>query len=266
MTARPPRLLGWTAAAVASAALLSSAALALAATRRPAPNPLYLVMAEVPPAALSVAAVADPAPSVADDAPDLTNALAPMEEAAPDLPSETPAPMRTFAAALTLPAPEVPVLADLVVPVPEADPEPAPKTKPKPKPKEEKKTPEETPKPSATSRKPAAETKSAASAGATAPQAGAKASGGSQTSPAAYAKAVMKKVRATKKQPGAGKGQVLVGFTIAGDGSLSLVKVLKSSGNAQLDQIALDHIRRSSPFPPPPEGAGSSFSFEFIAK
>ncbi len=76
----------------------------------------------------------------------------------------------------------------------------------------------------------------------------------------------MKKVRGTKKKKGVGRGSVTVGFTVAKDGGLASVKVLQTSGNADLDQVALDHIRRSAPFPPPPEGAGRSFSFEFIGK
>ena len=82
----------------------------------------------------------------------------------------------------------------------------------------------------------------------------------------AYAKAVMKKVRATKKQAGAGKGVVVIGFVVAGDGGLADVKILQGSGNAALDRIALDHIRRAAPFPPPPEAAGRSFAFEFVGK
>lgn len=85
-------------------------------------------------------------------------------------------------------------------------------------------------------------------------------------SPAAYAKAVMKKVRSTKKKSGAGNGTVVVGFTIGKDGSLAGVKLLQSSGNAALDKIALDHIRRSAPFPAPPPDAGRSYSFEFVGK
>jgi protein TonB len=76
----------------------------------------------------------------------------------------------------------------------------------------------------------------------------------------------MRKVRATRRASGAGRGTVVVGFTIARDGSLAGVQVLRSSGNAALDRIAADHIRRSAPFPPPPEGAGRSYSFEFVGR
>jgi protein TonB len=76
----------------------------------------------------------------------------------------------------------------------------------------------------------------------------------------------MKKVRATRTKVGVGRGTVVVGFTIATDGGLASVRVLKSSGNAHLDDIAIDHIRRSAPFPPPPATAATRFSFEFIGR
>jgi len=274
---RPARLLGWTAAGAVAAAILSSAALALVAERRPEPTIAFEIALE-PPSALTVGAVADPAPVAVDEAPDLAETAAPIETALPDLPVEDEAPPRLLAAPILLPAPEVPVLTDLVVPTPEPVPaEPEPEVKPKPKPeKPETKKPETKKadtkkaeaKPRESQKKPDApeKEKATASAGATAPEAGARASGGAKVSPAAYAKAVMKKVRATRKQSGAGKGTALIGFSIGKDGGLAAVKVLRSSGNASLDAIAVDHIRRSAPFPQPPEGADRNFSFEFVGK
>ena len=77
---------------------------------------------------------------------------------------------------------------------------------------------------------------------------------------------MLKKVHAVRKKGGAGKGIVVVGFTVAADGGLAGVQILKPSGNAALDQTALGHIRRAAPFPAPPEGVGRSFSFEFVGK
>jgi protein TonB len=76
----------------------------------------------------------------------------------------------------------------------------------------------------------------------------------------------MRKVRATTKKSGAGTGTVVVGFSIGRDGGFDALKVLQGSGNAALDRIATDHTRRAAPFPPPPDGARSSFSFEFVGK
>ena len=233
-------------------------------------------MDQAPPAALTVAAVADPAPAVVDEAPDLAEPVA-AEEPPPDLPIPDPAPVLTRPKAITAPPPEVEVKADISVPEPVPVPVPDRKPEPKPEPQvkaaEPEPKPKDTPKPKEKPRtaepkdaKPEPKKKPPASAGSTAPTAETKSSGGKSVSPAVYAKAVMKKVRSTKKKSGAGKGTVVVGFSIARDGGLAAVKVLQGSGNAALDQIATDHIRRAAPFPAPPEDAGTSFSFEFVGK
>jgi protein TonB len=172
------------------------------------------------------------------------------------------APQMVAAAPVVLPVPEGPVTADLALP--------PPPEKPEPKTEKVEETPVEKPK-SAPDKKKAADkpketTEKAVSApAASAPKAGSQ-TNGRAVSPAAYARAVMKKVRSTKKTSGAGKGTVVVGFMIAADGGLAGVRLLQGSGNAALDKIALDHIRRAVPFPMPPEGAGRSYSFEFVGK
>lgn len=268
--ARRSRAGGWALAAAAASLLCGAAAFALAAERQ-APV-LFLDLAELPPSAPAVAAVAESAPQVVDEAPP-----APPEPAAdgptPDLPTPDTAPDLAAALPVTLPKADVPVTADLALPPAPEKPEPKPAKKPKPrpekasKPKAEKSKAKETAaaKPKPVEKKPKAAGQDNAAA-ASAPKAGSKAKSGGGMSPAAYAKAVMKKVRSTRKQTGAGKGAVVVGFTIGDDGSLAGVKLLQGSGNAALDRVALDHIRRSAPFPPPPEGAGQNYSFEFVGK
>lgn len=263
MIVRAPnaRTVGWTVAGVAAVALLGGAVMALAAERQ-APV-LILDFGVLPPVAPAVAAVAEAAPRVAEEAPAAPDEPPP-DEADVRLP-KTDVPQDLAAAApVTLPLPETPVAADLALPPPPKKPEPGTETAekkpteaPKSKPKKNKKE-KAADKPKETAEK--------AAAAASAPKAGSKTKGGGAVSPAAYAKAVMKKVRSTKKKSGAGKGTVVVGFTIAPDGSLAGVKLLKGSGNAALDKIALDHIRRSAPFPAPPDGAGRSYSFEFVGK
>ena len=49
-----------------------------------------------------------------------------------------------------------------------------------------------------------------------------------------------------------------VGFTVAPDGSLTAVRVLRSSGISRMDQAALANIRSKSPAPRPPEGMTAS--------
>jgi protein TonB len=163
------------------------------------------------------------------------------------------------------------VVADQSLPPAEAEPQSntGPEVRPKARPetkrdlKPEPETKPERKRKASPSEDPSHAEKPASSA--SAPSAAAKAKGG-DVSPAAYAKAVMKKVRATKRKSGAGKGTVVVGFVIAPDGGLASVQVLQSSGNAVLDAIALDHIRRSAPFPPPVSNAKPGYSFEFVGK
>jgi len=85
----------------------------------------------------------------------------------------------------------------------------------------------------------------------------------SNASPKAWAASVAKQIRKTKKQKAGGSGTVQVGFTVGLDGSLQGVRVLQSSGDAAVDALGLDHIRRAAPFAPPPEGAARQMAFAF---
>ena len=53
------------------------------------------------------------------------------------------------------------------------------------------------------------------------------------------------------------RGSTTVTFQIGGGGVLGDVRVGQSSGNARLDQVALQMVRDAAPFPPPPNGASS---------
>ena len=268
------RAAGWIlAGSAASALLFGAAALALAAERPP--PVLFLDLGALPPAAPAVLAVAESAPQVVDQAPQPPEDPPPQEAPAalPDL-SEPPG-RRASLAPVTLPAADVPITADLSLPPPTKRPkrrpeDPLEQKTARAKPKEERPDTRESPsaEPRSDEKPPAADRgdNAAPAAAATAPQAGTKTRGSGGVSPAAYAKAVMKKVRATRKAAGAGKGKVVVGFAIAADGSLSGVQLLRGSGNAALDQIALDHIRRSAPFPAPPADADRTYAFEFVGR
>ena len=63
-----------------------------------------------------------------------------------------------------------------------------------------------------------------------------------------------------------GRRRVNRSHVIAADGSLAGVSLAQSSGNAALDKIALDHIRRSAPFPAPPEGVKPTYAWTFVGK
>lgn len=56
------------------------------------------------------------------------------------------------------------------------------------------------------------------------------------------------------------RGQTVVVFAIDDQGALTSLKVAISSGNPAVDDSALEFIRRSAPFPPPPPGGQRVFS------
>lgn len=263
------RIAGWLMAGAAALALVAgAAAFALAAERRE--SVLVLDLGTSPPSAPAVAVLSEAAPAVVGLDPSLPAPTDP-SDAAPVMPDASPSPMFATAAPMTLPQIDPAVAADLSLPTrgADADAGPEPTVRPKARPSAK---PETKPKPEPDTRKKPKETGPAetahpetATSSASAPSAAARPKGG-DLSPADYARSVLKKVRATKRKPGAGKGSVVVGFTIAADGGLASVQVLQSSGNAELDAVALDHIRRSAPFPPPVKGAKPGFSFEFIGR
>jgi protein TonB len=249
-----------------------AAAFALAVERRT--GVLILDLAATAPAAPAIAAVADAAPEVAAAEPSLP-APPVATETAPVVPDVVHNPVHA-AAPMALPRIAPPVAAELSLPRAETEPEastetvrpkPRPEAKPVPDPERgathKSQTTKEKPPKEARSKEPVRSEKPVSSP--SAPRAAAKAKGG-EVSPAAYARAVMKKVRATRLKAGAGKGTVVVGFTIAPDGSLASVQVLHSSGDVALDAVAVDHIRRSAPFPAPAPNEKPRFSFEFVGK
>lgn len=63
-----------------------------------------------------------------------------------------------------------------------------------------------------------------------------------------------------------GSGAVLVGFTIAPDGSAHTIFVARPSGSVRFDREALALVRRAAPFPRPPDGAAHSFTFEITGQ
>lgn len=89
---------------------------------------------------------------------------------------------------------------------------------------------------------------------------------GGQAAAANYPGQVLRQITGLRRQRAPARGVVTVRFSIAGSGALADVAVAQSSGSAALDGMALDHIRRAAPFPPPPASAQTSFSFEFVGR
>ncbi|MBE2278475.1 MAG: TonB C-terminal domain-containing protein [Rhodobacteraceae bacterium] len=110
--------------------------------------------------------------------------------------------------------------------------------------------------------------KSEASAGATAakPKAGAKSAGAGKAAAKSYAAEVKKKINRTRRKPVSARGSATVAFTISPSGGIGSIAITKSSGNAAVDHAAVDHVKRTAPFPPPPEGAGRTFSYTHTSK
>ncbi|PWW03842.1 protein TonB [Hoeflea marina] len=54
------------------------------------------------------------------------------------------------------------------------------------------------------------------------------------------------------------RGEAVVGFVVASSGSVSGVRLVRSSGSSLLDTAAIETVRRAAPFPPIPGGAGRS--------
>ncbi|MER8866913.1 TonB family protein [Mesorhizobium sp. M0751] len=72
-----------------------------------------------------------------------------------------------------------------------------------------------------------------------------------------------KLVRAFNSTRTRATGTATVAFTVASNGGVRSARLTGSSGVAALDKAALDAVRRASPFPPIPDGAGrSAWQFE----
>lgn len=83
---------------------------------------------------------------------------------------------------------------------------------------------------------------------------------------ARYGDLVMRQIAKQRRAKAPDRGVVTVGFEVGADGGLRRVAIVTSSGSVALDQVAVDHIRRAAPFPPPPQGAATRFAFEFVGK
>lgn len=84
-----------------------------------------------------------------------------------------------------------------------------------------------------------------------------------------YAAIVQARV-ASRRPVGPGhRGTVQIMFGISPSGALASASILRSSGDASLDQSVLAAVRSAAPFPPPPAGASPrqrSFSLRFRAQ
>ncbi len=290
-------LAGWLAAAAVAAALFGSAA---AAALRLAPGmagigpveavaldlsvgvvPLSAALPSSPPEAAALVAPEALRPPEPEPAPETVPELAAAPQVAPPDPLPAPLPMPEIAPALALPQAEAPpIMAAAPPPLPQVgeppldmaqSPRPVARPDLRPERREKAEAPRPAPpQPQEQPEAPAPETPRAAPAQpagsdqAARPAQERRVAGGQ--SAARYGDAVMRQIARLRRQKAPERGTVTVGFEIRADGGLGRVAVVSSSGSAALDRVAVDHIRRAAPFPPPPEGTAVRFAFEFVGK
>jgi protein TonB len=78
-----------------------------------------------------------------------------------------------------------------------------------------------------------------------------------------YGNVVMRRISRTRRVNIRSRGVAVVSFRVGALGQLTVVQVGQSSGDMELDRIAINHVRRAAPFPAPPAGAQTSFSIQF---
>lgn len=238
-----------------------------AETKAKAPTPV------VEQAARADAPVEAPAPETTQSPPRVAQrlaALAPMQDSAPPVP-ERAEPVEQAPA----PTPEP---AERIVAEPET---PAPQVSARPRARPERPQPEQprrqaAPQSQRTVQHQPGNSKRDARAGdasgretAQQQQAGPARSASARSGNAAaanYPGQVMRRIQRTRRERVNVRGAAQVSFTIAANGGLAAVGIARSSGSAQLDQVALQQIRRAAPFPPPPAGAQRSFTLRIAGR
>lgn len=91
-----------------------------------------------------------------------------------------------------------------------------------------------------------------------APQQNASNGSGGNADVARYPSQVIGKLRSALRRASGQAGEVVVRFTVLGNGQLAGISVARSSGNGSTDQAGIALVQRAAPFPPIPAGAGRS--------
>jgi len=77
-----------------------------------------------------------------------------------------------------------------------------------------------------------------------------------------YPGQVMRRISRVPRPRTSARGEAVITFTIAANGSFASAGVAGSSGSLSLDQAALAVVRKAQPFSPPPTGARRSYSIK----
>ncbi|MBY5868028.1 energy transducer TonB family protein [Rhizobium leguminosarum] len=75
-----------------------------------------------------------------------------------------------------------------------------------------------------------------------------------------YTGKVRSRIRRAIRKPRDVEGSVVVTFSVNGGGGLTSARVSRGSGVPEIDQLALDAVRRAAPFSPPPGGQAMTMS------
>lgn len=75
-----------------------------------------------------------------------------------------------------------------------------------------------------------------------------------------YKGKVRSRIRRAIRKPRGVEGSVVVTFSVSGNGGLTSARVSQGSGVPDIDQLALDAVRRAAPFSPPPGGQAMTIS------
>ncbi|WP_112311788.1 energy transducer TonB family protein [Pseudogemmobacter bohemicus] len=268
------RTLGWL-ASTSITALLVSALGAWAMTWESAGMSMgaeeQAVLVMLPPSE-AIEAITEPTPDVMDQ-------VAAEEMKSPDVEDTPDTPELTEAPDTPDEAPEVEEIVEDILPEPDQAPPPKPvvevkKKQEKPRKKEKPKEVKKVEKPKEPVEKAEEKPKKKASESqAEAKASKQKASGGSSAGSGSasaknYGASVMKKIQRTKKKspPRGQRGKAVVTLTVTDSGGLAGASIARSSGSAELDAIAVDHVRRAAPFPPPPAGAKRTMNVNIEVK
>ncbi|MBT8155632.1 TonB C-terminal domain-containing protein [Epibacterium ulvae] len=142
------------------------------------------------------------------------------------------------------------------------EPKPAPKPTPAPpKPQTQAQNPPSAQGAERAERQGSADGQRAASANAAAKQPAAKAAASGNAELTNYAGKVWRKIQRARPNSSL-KGTTVIAIAISDRGRLTSVSVARSSGSAQLDQLALRAARKAAPFPAPPDRKAHRFTFK----
>lgn len=179
-------------------------------------------------------------------------------------PVETAAAQPVKLAEASLP-PDVTKPVEQAIEPPIVKPEPKPETATKPKPPEKTAKPKPPAKPKPTTAGSGGKSDANSAASSAASGGSGKVAAGGSAAESRYPGLVQAALRRALRFPsnaGNARGQALVQFLVAANGSVSGITIVSSTGSAALDQAAMDTVRRAAPFPPIPADAGrSSWSF-----